>query len=117
MTAMYRGRPIITSEAVNSEAATFRGRVIKSDRDIDPTEVAESSMGLTAYDLMCCCLTKGFDVVTRPDLVKVVSWRESNSRRQVTFEANTSLESILAWVNDRYALMYPELAHLNGHVS
>lgn len=116
MTAMFRGRPISTSETVMPANVTFRGRVVTSDRDNEPAEVAAPSEGITAYDLMCYCLTKGFDFITRPDRVKVIRWRESNSRRQVTFDANTSLEAILQWVNDRYALMYPELSNLNGNL-
>lgn len=116
MTAMYRGRPIAAVENVEHANATFRGRVVKRDRDIDPAELVDAPEGISAYDLMCHCLTKGFDFMTRPDRVKVISWRELNSRRQVTFEPNTSLETILQWVNYRYALMYPELANLDRNL-
>ncbi|MEO0803909.1 MAG: hypothetical protein AAFY57_16765 [Cyanobacteria bacterium J06642_2] len=96
--SVYRRRPIADFEAVASERVRMLG----------------TSPALTTFDLVCHCVTKGFDFIHRPDRVNIVAWQESNVCRQMLFPTDTPLEVIHQWVSERHAQLYPNLVNFNA---
>lgn len=103
MTARFRSYAFGDRERSSYEVAIYQGQ----QTDIEPAERDSSpASSLATYDLLCHCVTQGFEVVHRPDRVTIVGWREANVRRHMLFPAGTSLSAIRQWTDECYTRLH-----------